>query len=621
VTRLIEKHALAQHVSGAGADVAGQPVEFSAVVASIAAELDLQPLLERIVEQATRLLGAAGGAISLVGAAVDAPRLLTATFGIPPAVRQRAIPGNQGLMGQVIAARGAVIVDDYGTIDRPLPDPAFHRLGPWVAVPIWRQGEIIGTFGIGMGQQDRQVGPAEVQLLETLAHHASIAIENALLYRESRMLAVSEERNRLAREMHDTVAQTLASLRLEVDALQAHAEAGATLRGRLERLATLAELASDDLRRAIWALQPAPLDRTTLEDALRGELRALADDGISGQVESDGEPRALSPFLRSNLFLIAREALANIRKHAGAERVRITLRYGERELGMTIQDDGRGFDPDSLAAPGLASGFGLYAIQDRVAELGGRVSVASAIDVGARIALAVPYELPLGTTERSITVRPAADARGVAPVRVALIDDHALIREGVRRALEQSSGFEVVGEASNGLDGLRLIDEVRPDIVLLDVRMPVMDGLEVVRRLAGREDAPKVVVLTMAVHDEVVYEMIRAGARGYLLKDSHPDELLQALRTVQDGGSLIAPVAASRLAERLAVAAPLTAREREVLALVEHGLRNKEIAARLGVSEKTVQFHIANVFQKLGVQGRTEAVHVARQRGLLASDE
>src|SRR4051794_34239776 len=123
------------------------PEEFAAAVAAIASELNLEALLERIVEQAARLLDAQGGAISLVGETLEAPRLLTATHNLPPSLRSRSIPSNHGLMGQIIATRGPVIVERYELIDIPLPDPAFREYAPWIGVPIWRKGEIIGTFG------------------------------------------------------------------------------------------------------------------------------------------------------------------------------------------------------------------------------------------------------------------------------------------------------------------------------------------------------------------------------------------------------------------------------------------------------------------------------------------
>jgi DNA-binding NarL/FixJ family response regulator/signal transduction histidine kinase len=604
------------------------PEEFAAAVSAIASELHLEPLLERIVEQAARLLDARGGAISLLGETLEAPRLLTATHNLPPSLRSRSIPSSHGLMGQIIATRGPVIVERYERIDIPLPDQAFREYAPWIGVPIWRNGDIIGTFGIGLGDPLRHPRVEEVRLLDTLAHHAAIAIENALLYRDTRALGMAEERNRLARELHDTIAQTLVGLRLEIQSLLASADTGQLpsdmLPATLRRLDGLSERALDEMRRAIWALHPGPLEGTSLEDALNAAARGLVEEGIQGQVDVSGTRRTLSDQLASNLFLIAQEVLANVRKHARARSVRVSLAYHDTEIELAVQDDGRGFDPDGLAAPSASSGFGLLAIRDRVGHLGGRLSVSSAVGVGTRVRVHVPYEPPLSEPLRHSTraPRPARSLRAAAPARVVLVDDHALVREGVGHILARYPEFEVVGEASNGHEALAMIEQLRPDIVLLDIQMPELGGLEVLKQLAVQRDRyrePRVIVLTMSAHDEIVFEAIRAGARGYLLKDGHPDDLVRALRTIHAGGSLIAPVAAGKLAEHLTDAARLTAREREVLLLVERGLRNKEIAGQMHISEKTVQFHLANLFGKLGVQSRVEAIRVARERGLLMS--
>jgi DNA-binding NarL/FixJ family response regulator/signal transduction histidine kinase len=528
-------------------------------------------------------------------------------------------------MGQIIRARAPIVIEDYGNIDAPLPDPAFRAFAPWVGVPIWRKGEIIGTFGIGFGGSQRPLGAGDVHLLEAFAHHAAIALENALLHRETRTLSISAERNRIAREMHDTIAQTLATLRLEVQPLLARAadatEHNDDLLAGLRRIDAITVRALDEVRRSIWALQPEVLEGTSLEDALRATLDAATSPTIEGRASFRGIARALDATLRSNLFLVAQEAIVNARKHAAPKSISLTLEYRDADIELTIQDDGHGFDPDAVPQGDVRAGFGIASMRDRMTQLGGGISVASAIGVGTRVRAIVPYKLPLseiqqlsrGPHHAGETPRPAPRAG----VRVALIDDHALVRQGIRRVLDQDGGFEIVAEAGDALVGLRAIEETRPAVVLLDVHMPGINGLELLRRIQELPDPPAVVMLTMALHDEVVFEAIRGGARGYLIKDGDPEDLLRALRIVAEGGSLIAPAAADRLAERLTGAAQLTAREREILALVARGLRNKEIAAALSISEKTVQFHMANLFDKLGVDSRVEAVRVARERGLV----
>jgi DNA-binding NarL/FixJ family response regulator len=203
---------------------------------------------------------------------------------------------------------------------------------------------------------------------------------------------------------------------------------------------------------------------------------------------------------------------------------------------------------------------------------------------------------------------------------VAVVDDHTIVRQGLRRLIDTAADIGIVAEAGDGEEALQVIARERPDIILLDLQMPRLGGLPVLEQLPRICPTARAIVLTTYAQDEMVFEAIRHGARGYLLKETSGDELIRAIRTVQAGGTLLTPLAAERLAQRVHQRDALTAREREVLQLLTDGLRYKEIAARLGTSEKTVQFHVANVFGKLGVQSRTEAARVALDRGLVLLD-
>ena len=210
-------------------------------------------------------------------------------------------------------------------------------------------------------------------------------------------------------------------------------------------------------------------------------------------------------------------------------------------------------------------------------------------------------------------------------IRVALADDQALVRTGFRLILQAEEGMEVVGEADDGAAAIRLVDEVSPDVVLMDVRMPVLDGIEATRRVAGKT---RVLVLTTFDLDEVVFEAIRAGASGFLLKTSPADELVRAVRVVAAGDSLLSPSITRRLVEefarRPAAAEPsgldeLTPRELDVLGLIARGLSNAEIAAELFVEPSTVKSHVASILAKLGLRDRVQAVVAAYESGLVVA--
>ena len=213
---------------------------------------------------------------------------------------------------------------------------------------------------------------------------------------------------------------------------------------------------------------------------------------------------------------------------------------------------------------------------------------------------------------------------------VLIADDEELVRTGLRTILERRPGIEVVGEAANGRDAVVTARRLRPDVVLMDVRMPTMDGITATRELLARgapEDGPRVIVLTTFDLDEYVYEALRAGASGFLLKDTPPDRLVAAIEAVVAGDALFSPSVTRRLVERYVGAAArraefpqideMTAREREVLTLVARGLSNGEIARALVVSVPTVKTHVGRILLKLGVRDRVQAVVVAYEAGIV----
>ncbi len=210
--------------------------------------------------------------------------------------------------------------------------------------------------------------------------------------------------------------------------------------------------------------------------------------------------------------------------------------------------------------------------------------------------------------------------------KILIVDDHTVVRDGLSTILERQDDFVVVGEAENGLVAVEKARDLRPDVVLMDLRMPEMDGVEAMRRIRAEEPETKFIVLTTFDGDEYIFDAIEAGAKGYLLKDASREELFQAVRSVQRGESLIQPGVASRLLDRLAQLSRqgespssegLSQREIEVLQLMASGAANKEIAASLSISESTVKTHVAKIFQKLDVNHRTEAVTAALQKGII----
>ncbi len=499
----------------------------------------------------------------------------------------------------------------------------------------------------------------------------------ALLLRDRRQqahlgeLAVAEERSRLARELHDTVAQSLTVLVHRLDQIEEPHAGVAEARA-------LAYQALEEVRQAIWGLRPALLEALPFHEALVHEVERMADDAnLSSRVTLAGQPRSLLPQQEMALFRIAQEALANIVQHAAARRVRVNLSYEADEVHLLIEDDGQGFDPAALELsrlaesaaswlpyleqPASAAGigrerhFGLQSMRERARLVGGWVELESAPGKGTRLLVRLPYlpfpeHLDPAIAQRGGSAAPppqSADLSGkllpthqalppagpvsvgqkkvaAGRIRILIVDDHAVTRVGVRRLLERYPDFEVVGEAADGLEALAEVQDLGPQVVLMDLRMPGMDGLEALRQLRASNQEVRVLMLSAFEQDEQVLESLKLGASGYVLKGITPDELADAVRAIARGETLLSPGITGKLIEHLGRQRPeehpsslLTAREREVLRAMASGLRNKEIARQLYVSERTVTFHLANIYQKLGVTSRTEALRRALDLGLL----
>jgi DNA-binding NarL/FixJ family response regulator len=212
--------------------------------------------------------------------------------------------------------------------------------------------------------------------------------------------------------------------------------------------------------------------------------------------------------------------------------------------------------------------------------------------------------------------------------RVVVVDDQAVIRAGLRMIVDNEADLSVVGEAGDGAEAVRVARDLRPDVVLMDIRMPDVDGIEATRQLAG---GPAVLVLTTFEDDEYVFGALRAGASGFLLKDAGPDALVAAIRAVARGEALVDPAVTRRLVERWAeldhgvpapaADIPLTEREREILVGLASGLSNRELATALIVSEATVKSHVSSLLTKLGVRSRVQAVIVAYERGIVRAGD
>ena len=209
-------------------------------------------------------------------------------------------------------------------------------------------------------------------------------------------------------------------------------------------------------------------------------------------------------------------------------------------------------------------------------------------------------------------------------IKVLVVDDHAVVRDGLVSMLGREEDLTVVGEANNGLEAVERVRELKPDVILMDLHMPELDGVEAMRRIGAEYPDSKFIVLTTYDTDEYIFDAIDAGAKGYLLKDASRDALFQAVRAVYKGESMIQPGVTVKILDRLtqlsrqtSSGGVLSGREHEVLQLIARGSANKEIGTALSLSESTIKTHVANIFNKLEVNNRTDAVTQALQRGII----
>lgn len=360
------------------------------VVESISSELDLSTLLDKLVVHAVELLDADGGTVSLVNPQTGLARLKS-VHGLSTDLVDLELPPGTGLVGPVLERRQPLVIERYDDLPRPFPHPSLHGLKAGLAMPIWRQDALIGVFSIFTRDTKRRFGAADLDTLGTFAKHAAIAIENARLYEQSQQLAVTEERNRLAREIHDTLAQGLTAIILQLDLADMTIEDTEEARRRIAKAIELARENLHEARRSVLDLRAEALEGRSLPQA----LDALASDfgretGLEVELVLPPTTDRYPARVESGLYRIAQEALTNVRKHADARRVRVELTGHEDHLHLVIADDGRGFDPNDDAETSDADGFGLRGMSERAALLGGTIEVDSQPGRGARIEVQVP---------------------------------------------------------------------------------------------------------------------------------------------------------------------------------------------------------------------------------------
>ena len=654
------------------AETAERNAELLALIAlsdSLATSLRLETILHTTVAKVAQLLACQLSWISLPD---DDGRL-----------KVRALFGNRTDEGADIAITEdgspqfavfmhgePVTINDVRLVSRSSFDRAFCRrngITRYLTAPLRVRERTIGVMSIGRTHGSIEFTEYDARLLSIFANHIALAIENADLFERSRMMGAIEERSRVARDLHDTLAQSILGILRTLEAISPELDAAPlAVSQAIEESRLFAKESLDEARRSIWNLTPSGLENRSLPEAIQEYVELWhTRAGIEATYRLSGTPTPIEPTRAMDLLHVTREALSNIAQHASASHAEVTLAFTESGLSLSIRDNGSGMRPELVTGSRIEShstgqdtaencnkplapsnsGLGLQGMRERARLLNGWLQIESAPGWGTRVVLTVPNlshraattlapgrEPPHSEHREGLRHRPIdqneepeaalAGSSADTPIRIVLADDHPALRSGLRLALSKVAGLRVIGTASSGGEALLLTRELCPDILLLDVQLPDLDGISILRKLRLEQIPVRVVMLTAHFGDAYITEALRSGAMGFLNKDIEIADLAQAIRMAYHGRLALSPTIADRLRDRSGLlvnpqASHFTPREREVLKLLASGLHYQAIGRQLCISPATVKFHSINLYQKLQSHSRVEALNQAREWGLL----
>lgn len=476
--------------------------------------------------------------------------------------------------------------------------------------------------------RDGETAPYQVyttfdDITERRAAEEKIQQVKAQIAEQQRAVAAFEERERLARELHDGIGQTLGYINMETEAVRELIRQGdeESASGTLARLAGAAREAHDDLRGYIQNLKsevPAPReDFFSMLDRYCGHLQEAYLFDVTLVFPQPPPAVLASAKTETHLTYIIREALSNARRYSGQHRAVVTIDFDEETVQAVVEDQGVGMG-DNYAGPERRARerFGLRIMRERVNELGGSLAIESEAGKGTRVTVRLPRNL---------------SGAALSSLRILLVDDHPLFLTGLRNMLT-AHGAQVVGMAKDGIEAQEAAQALKPDMILMDIRMPRMNGLEATRQIKATLPGTKIVILSTSASEADLFEALRAGASGFLLKGMNADAFISALGGLMRGEAEFSAETAQRILsefppvdempEQKATAEPstetgiLTRRQTEILRLVANGLTYKEIGVRLFLTERTVKYHMGEILARLQLKGRRKAEEYARHRGI-----
>ncbi|WP_339268978.1 hybrid sensor histidine kinase/response regulator transcription factor [Paenibacillus sp. FSL W8-0187] len=420
-------------------------------------------------------------------------------------------------------------------------------------------------------------------------------------------LTLMEERSRLSHELHDTIGHSLTSLIVGVESLRSSVPDSQI--ERIDSLVGIAQHSLEDIRKHLHKLS-----HTTLSHSLSESLWQLSDSfmkstGITVHFRVIGSETLVIQKINFSLYRCLQESLTNAVRHGQASVITVQLHFDSQQLRLQIEDNGIGMD-------NIQFGFGLHGMKERLELFNGTLSVHSGSGQGTIVICNIPLQ-----------TEPVHDT-----IRLLIVDDQAIITDSLKHNLEQHAEFIVVGKAGDGREALEHCERTQPDIVLMDIRMQGMGGLEALLEMKQRWPNMKVVLMTTFEDSLQAATALEHGAEGYILKSIHPREMKEALKLIYNGGTWIDQSVAAQVFEEMKRQREqlerigssqenypygLTKREMEILENLSSGLRYKSIAAKLFLSEGTIRNYCSILYSKLGVNNREEAIQMARSENIV----
>lgn len=411
-------------------------------------------------------------------------------------------------------------------------------------------GDVTGVFFQGVDLTERRLAEEKLQAMnEVLEERVKERTASLVAYQEQlRSLAFElskaeeRERQRLATELHDNLGQMLAVGKMKVDLLQ-RTPLPEPVAGETRELAGLVDEAIRYTRELMTELKPPPsLEQENLVTSLHWVAEKMAKHGLQVHIDDDGRKKPLKEDVKSTLLQCTRELLFNVVKHAGVDEARLALKRQGGRICLTVTDKGRGFDLDGTQpAPTESGGFGLFNVLERIDLLGGELQVNTAPGRGTTVWVALPVKSKGKVTRKKTPsktgmgdqrlIRSGSPANTGRQIRVLLADDHRMMREGLRKLIEEEEDMLVIAEATDGQEAVRLAAEVQPEVVVMDVNMPVMDGIEATRHIRTKDAQVRIIGLSLQEEKRVAKAMRKAGASAYLTKSDVFETLCAAIRS------------------------------------------------------------------------------------------